>query len=182
MTAATLLGEGIAASGTVADALRPYRTQDGYVALLAISWEEFEGLTRALGRPELTADARFATLADVYDNFVELIDIVVPIVRRLTTSELLERLGAEDVPCAPIVDVARVHEDPQVQANGLLAEVEHPHAGWMRTPLAASMFGSGRPPIRRHAPMLGQHTDEILADIGEDADSVTRLREAKTVA
>jgi crotonobetainyl-CoA:carnitine CoA-transferase CaiB-like acyl-CoA transferase len=181
MTADTLLGEGITPSESVAAAMRPYRTRDGYITLLTISYKEFEALARAIDRPDLPSDPRFDTLAEVYNNFPSIMEIVEAFAENLTTRELLDRLEAEDVPCAPVTEVSDVHENPQVLANKLLVEVDHPLAGRLRAPLGAAMFGPSRQPIRLHAPSLGQHTDEVLTELGEDAASIAALREGRVV-
>ncbi len=98
-----------------------------------------------------------------------------------TSDEWLARLDAEGVPCAPVLSRRGVIEHPQVAANGLIVEDEHPHAGPMRQPRPAARFSETPAAIRRPAPLLGEHTDEVLAELGLDADAVAGLRSRNVV-
>ena len=83
-----------------------------------------------------------------------------------SSADWLERLRAEDVPCAPILSPEELLEDPQIAANELVVESAHPYAGPMRQTRPAARFDRTPAEIRRPAPDLGEHTDEILAEIG----------------
>ncbi|HXK21542.1 MAG TPA: CoA transferase, partial [Myxococcota bacterium] len=96
--------------------------------------------------------------------------------------DLLRALEAEDVPCARIQSVREAVADPQVAANGAVVESEHPRAGRIREPAPAARFE--RTPARAGgpAPGLGEHTDEILSDLGLDAAEIAALRDAGVLA
>ena len=104
-----------------------------------------------------------------------------PLTGALTTAELVKRLSAEDVPHAPVTSLASLHEHPQVVANGLLAETEHPVAGPMRAPRPVGDFEATPIEVQRHAPALGEHTDEVLAELGIGAEDVKALRELEII-
>jgi crotonobetainyl-CoA:carnitine CoA-transferase CaiB-like acyl-CoA transferase len=165
---------------TTLPAIRP--TADGHVAITAIGDDEYRGLCRALGSPALQADPRFAEAGDRSRNADALHPIVVSLTRELTTAELVERLSREDVPHAVVTSLAELHEHPQIVANELLREDEHPRGGRMRSPRPVGDYGETPLEIHRHAPGLGEHTDELLAELGIPPDDVRALREAKTVA
>ena len=97
------------------------------------------------------------------------------------TAEWLERLDAEQVPCAPILSRAELLTHPQIQANELIVESEHPHAGPMRQPRPAARFDATPAEIRRPAPLLGEHTDELLHELGLTPAEITALRNAGVI-
>jgi len=158
------------------------RTADGHVALTTVGDEEYRGLCRALGRPELQDDPRFSEAGARARNADALHAIVAPLARSLTTEQLSERLQAEDVPHAPITRLDELHRHPQVVANGLIAELQHPDGGAMRTPLPVGDFDRTGLEVRRLAPRLGEHTDEVLAEAGFSKEEISTLREQEVVA
>ncbi len=158
------------------------RTKDGYVAISTVGDAEFRGLCRALGRPELQDDPRFAGAGARARHADALHDVVVPLVADLTTQALVSRLVEEDVPHAPVTPLAQLHAHPQVQANALLREDDHPIAGRMRTPEPVGTFEKTPLAVRRLAPGLGEHTDAVLGEIGVPAEDIARLREAGVIA
>ncbi len=158
------------------------RTADGHVAITTVGDAEYRGLCRALGRLELQDDPRFAEAGDRARNAGALHEVIVPLIRALTTAELVARLRAEDVPHAPVTPLSTLHEHPQVVANELLREDEHPVAGPMRSPHPVGDFEATPIEVHRHAPALGEHTDEVLAELGIGADDVKALHEQEIVA
>ena len=92
----------------------------------------------------------------------------------------LGRFEAEDVPCAPVLDRQSLVEHPQIIENGLVVESHHPVGGPMRQARPAARFDGERTPIRRPAPSLGEHSDEILAEAGLDRETIERLRREGT--
>ena len=102
--------------------------------------------------------------------------IVAPLARALTTEQLGECLRAEDVPHAPITRLIDLHRHPQVVANGLIAEMEHPQAGSMRAPLPVGEFERTGLEVPRLAPGLGEHTDEVLTELGLPEAEIASLR------
>lgn len=181
MSKHTYVGEDYSNTPSIADALTPYPTTDGHAALLTVSQEEFFGLARAIGQPELIEDPRFSTLEMQYKNFDTLHQIILDAAATMSTAEFLTRLRAEDVPVAPIVRPADVHEDEQIRHNGIIEETDHPTAGRIRTPNSYVIFDNVRASIRTPAPLLGEHTNEILAELGESDDAIASLREREIV-
>ena len=143
---------------------------------------EYRGLCRALGRPDLQDDPRFAEAGARARNFGALHEIVTGLVATMPTDALAERLQAEDVPHAVVTPLDRLHEHPQVVANRLLREDVHPLAGPMRSPEPVGTFGGTPLEIERLAPTLGQHTDEVLAELGVDTAEIAALRSDEVVA
>jgi len=181
MVRQTLLGDGVADTPTLSDVYSLNATSDGFMTSIAISDAEFAGMARGLGRPELADDPRFATLNDRISNFEAMQAEFEGALTSMTTEEVVKRLGAEDVPSAALNTPDEVADDPQVIANGTLVESENPTAGRMRQPRPPMQFTTTPADIRRHAPALGEHNDEILAELGRDASQIAALREAGVI-
>jgi len=156
-------------------------TKDGFLTLLPISDVEFQGMCRALDRDDLVQDTRFRDQSARFRNGPALSAIIDAETAKLTTRELCARLEAHDVPHAPVNEVATLHEDPQVVANRLLVETDHPHAGRVRFPRSPARFDATPTSIRRHAPALGEHSDEVLSECGFGTDEIEALRTDGTI-
>ena len=176
----TLVGAGVSAPLSMDAYDSAFETQDGHIVAFAASDDEWHGLARALNRPKLTEDPRFKTLADRAAHFPELFDMLGAAFREHTSAEWLARLDAEQVPCAPVQSVEDLFTDAQIAANGLIVEHEHPEAGATRQPRPAARFHTHALDAGAPAPRLGEHTEEILGELG--VGDVAGLRERGAVA
>ena len=176
----TLVGTGVSAPLSMDAYDSAFETRDGHIVAFAASDDEWHGLARALNRPELTEDPRFKTLADRAAHFPELFDMLGAAFREHTSAEWLARLDAEQVPCAPVQSVEDLFADAQIAANGLIVEHEHPEAGATRQPRPAARFHTHALHTGAPAPRLGEHTEEILGELG--VGDVAGLRERGAVA
>jgi crotonobetainyl-CoA:carnitine CoA-transferase CaiB-like acyl-CoA transferase len=104
------------------------------------------------------------------------------VLKHRTSAEWIARLDAEQVPCAPILSREELLTDPQIAANGLIVESTHPHAGAMRQPRPAARFGVTPSELRTFAPLLGEHTDTVLAELGLSPTAIEELHTSKVVA
>jgi len=159
-----------------------FETSDGFITAATVSDREWEGFARAAQRPELVDDARFLTSTARLKNWDERLEVMGEVFSTDTTEHWLERLSAEQVPCAPILERHELLTDAQVAANELIEEIDHPQAGRIRHPRPAARFDRTPARVRGFAPMLGQHTDEVLAEIGITESELASLRAAGTVA
>lgn len=159
-----------------------FETADGYITVGAVSDAEWTGLTRAVAHPEWLDDPRFKTPAGRVKYADARLELTAAALQTRTAAEWLTRLDAEQVPCAPILNREEVITNPQVAANQLIVESEHPHAGRMRQPRPAARFERTPAALRTPAPLLGEHTDAVLADLGLAPAQLAALRAAGVVA
>lgn len=157
------------------------RCADGYVTLGAANDRIFRRLAEALGHPEWAADGRFESDSARVENRAALAGLIERVTSQRPREYWLERLEAHDVPCGPINDYRDVMRDPQVRAREMVVETRHPTLGTLST-LGTPIKLSGTPLTPgRPAPLLGQHTDEVLAAAGYQEDEVAALRAAGAV-
>jgi formyl-CoA transferase len=142
------------------------RTRDGHLTVGGNNQKLWERLCAAVGREDLPGDPRFATTADRMANRPALAAELESALAARDTAEWVEHLLAAGVPAGPIHDYAQAVDDPHTRAREMVVEMEHPEAG--------TVYGLGIPvklsatpgSIRRPPPLLGEHTDEILAELG----------------
>lgn len=160
-----------------------YRTRDGGWVLLQIAGPAmFKRWCRMVGRQELFDDPRFADDDQRWRHGDELNDIMARWCADKTKAEVLELLEAAKLPAAPLHSTQDVLDDPHVQAMGYLQRVPFPGAP-RDVPIIETPFRLSATPgeIRTRAPLLGEHTDQILGEIGYTGDQVAALRDRRVV-
>jgi len=180
-----LQGEGVSHQPTIGSRYRLTRYRDGWGTITPLTDDEFQGLCRAFGHPEAAEDPRFATLPLRLENEDALEELFGGALRdaaaELTVAEADRRLTREDVPAGIVRSLDELPDDPQIVENETFVETLHPVAGKLREVRPAPRF-HGTPAVPGGpAPMPGQHTDEILTELGL-AHEIAALRAAGIVA
>jgi formyl-CoA transferase/CoA:oxalate CoA-transferase len=170
--------------GSAHESLAPYQvfpTADEPLMVAVGSDGLWRRFTVATGLDELTDDPRYATNPDRVQHRDTLIPRITQALATRGCAEWTDRLNAAGVPAGPVNTVPAALEQPQIAARDMVVEVEHPVAGMLKmlgTPLKLSAQPAS---IRRPPPVLGQHTDEILAEAGYPAARIAELREAGVI-
>jgi len=134
---------------------------------------------RAVGRPELVSDPRFSSVPARHRNVKAYFAIRIEALRDKTTAEWLEILDAADVPAMPYHTLESLLEDPHLQDAGFFEWKDHPTEGRIRNMRVPNKLSGGIRADYRPAPKLGEHSREVLAEIGYDAAAITRLLDAQ---
>ncbi len=143
-----------------------FEVADGHVILAVGNDGQFKRFCAVAGNPAWATDARFVTNQQRVENRQVLVPLLARKMKERSRQDWLEALDKAKVPCGPINDLAQVFADPQVQARGMLATAAHPHHDAL--PLVASPMRLSATPVntRRAPPLLGQHTCEVLDELG----------------
>ena len=155
-----------------------YETTDGYISVAVQQNREWEGLCRALEKPDWLEDPRFKTPGLRQKHINERLQMIQDVLLTNSAAHWLERLEDADVPCAPVLTRTEILSHPQVQANGIVVESTHEHAGPIRQARPAAQFSATPADVRRGGPLLGEHTEEVLREAGYGEGDLERLRSA----
>jgi len=153
-----------------------FRAADGHVNVGVANNALFERFCRALDLEELLDDPRFADNPSRVAHRKEIVPLIERHVATLPKAEVVRRLREANVPVGPINALDEVFADPVIRHLGLIAEVDHPTAGRVRAPGIPVRMSATAPSVRRHPPLLGEHTDEVLGDLGYSAQEIDALR------
>lgn len=153
-----------------------FRTRDGYITVGANTDKEWAGVARAIGRPELISDPRFATPAARRRNIDARLALVQERLEKDDSARWLESLRAHDAPCAPALTRDEAIRHPQIAAAGGLVEYDHPTAGRLRQARPAARFADAPADPPRPAPELGADTDAVLRELGLPDSEIAALR------
>ena len=171
--------------GSGAGMIAPYQafpTADGHAMILAPTDAMFARLAATLGDPALAEDERFRDNPSRVRNRAALVPAIASRTRELKTTELLERLRAAGVPCAPILTVDRVLEEPQTRESGMVVGAPHPGLPDYRSIGLPLQWDRRRPDVRRVPPRLGEHSEDVLTWLGYTKDDVRTLRAQKVIS
>lgn len=153
-----------------------FRTADGEIAVGVGSERQWPRFCAALGVPELADDPRFATNGDRVEHRADLVPLLAGRFAGGTSAEWLARLDAAEVPAGPLLDVLEAFSTPQAAAVEARVRLTHPALGavdQVRSPLD---FGRTPARVRTPPPLLGEHSDEVLTELGYDVAGIASLR------
>ena len=143
-----------------------YKAKDKYITAGAVSDAEWQGMCKALNREDLVDDERFASPAGRVANAQIRKEITGEEIAKWNSSEILERLQAEGVPSAPLLDRMELLDNEQILANESIQRINIDGFGEVRQARPAARFSKTPTKLSRPAPKLGEHTHEVLSDIG----------------
>ena len=157
------------------------RCADGYITLGAASQRTWERLCQALERGELITRPEFATDGDRVRHRHELVPLIEQITSTRPRQYWLDLLTEAGVPCGPILNYEQVFADPHVRHRGMVQQIEHPVGGRINQLGPAVKLSATPAHLRRAAPTFGQHTVEVLGELGYDPAAIDRLAAEGTV-
>jgi crotonobetainyl-CoA:carnitine CoA-transferase CaiB-like acyl-CoA transferase len=152
-----------------------FRTKDGWLNIGAANQSNWEKLIRALDAEHLGRDPRFVTNAGRLTHLPVLVELLTPYFRQRTTAEWLAIFDELGVPGGPVLTVGEMHADPQTQAREMVTEVQHSRLGPVKTLGAPVKFSATPASVRRGAPLLGEHTREIMLEYGYAPGEIDNL-------
>ncbi|MDQ0338062.1 crotonobetainyl-CoA:carnitine CoA-transferase CaiB-like acyl-CoA transferase [Caldalkalibacillus uzonensis] len=158
----------------------PYQTfptKDGEMVLAVGNDRQFKKLCRLIDKEEWADDQRFATNDQRVEHRYELADLLSAVFKLKTSAEWQDLFNQHGIPCGPINNMAEVFNDPQVAARQMVVPIEHPTAGEIR--VVGSPLKLSRTPVqfRYPPPLVGEHTEEVLRELGMDAKGIEALKE-----
>ena len=152
-----------------------FQTADGWINVGAANQRNWLRFLDVIGAPELNDDPRFGSNHDRMEHLAELAEILTGHLRHETSQVWLNRMEAAGLPAGPVLDILEMQADPQTRARGMIAEVDHPVAGPVRTLGHPINFSETPATIRRAAPLLGQHSREVLLEAGYEAAAIDAM-------
>jgi crotonobetainyl-CoA:carnitine CoA-transferase CaiB-like acyl-CoA transferase len=154
---------------------KPYRTQDGYACILPYSDRNWQDFYRFTGRSEFQDDPRFNRLPERVKHIRVLYGMVEEEAAKRTTAQWVAFCDCVSIPCMPVLELSDLPEDPHLKQVGLFQAAEHPTEGRYRLLRSPVSFSAVPFRVRRHAPRLGQHTREVLAEVGFSEAEIARV-------
>lgn len=179
-----LIDDDVSPGVTLYESMSLTQCADGHFVYFMAGDAHWHGVFRALDHPEWGDNPNWGTIEGRMsaENRAEVGGLMTNAFMKYSRDDILERLKAQDVPAAPMLEVDEIPSHPQVQHNNVFTEWEHPHAGKVRQPAAAAKFSDTPNVPQWQVPMLGENTDTILLDNGWSTDDVAALRESGVVA
>ncbi|MCG8689932.1 MAG: CoA transferase [Minwuiales bacterium] len=158
------------------------RTADGYINIGAANDKNWLRMLDAIGAAHLGEDPRFARNSDRMANLAALIEALETVFATRPSAAWLDLLEQAGVPAGPILDVAKMHADPQVIARDMVPTVEHPIAGAVQTIGLPIKFSETPGAVTAPSPLYGQHTREVLRQFGFDEAEIDALTQERAIA
>jgi crotonobetainyl-CoA:carnitine CoA-transferase CaiB-like acyl-CoA transferase len=158
-----------------------FEAADGWITIGAANQPNWLKLIDALEASVLKDDPRFATNDARMVNLPALVEVLTPLFKKRSSADWLKRLEAVGVPAGPVLDIAQMHADPQTLARQMVVEVPHSRLKKHKTLGAPVKFSVTRSAVERGAPVLGEHTREILTEYGYAKKAIDDLIDSGAV-
>ena len=152
-----------------------YQTQTGYITVSTMTNQQWEAFCKTAGREHLLKDERFKTPALRDENADQRLNLIQEALLKRPAEEWLKILDDAGVPCAPVLTRREMIDHPQVAASEIVVEHDHPHVGRLRQARPAARFEGTPTAIRHGAPLLGEHTYELLREVGYSDAEIDRM-------
>jgi crotonobetainyl-CoA:carnitine CoA-transferase CaiB-like acyl-CoA transferase len=154
---------------------RPFKTRDGYLAILPYTDQNWRDFFTLADRKDLLDDPRYKTLGTRLKHIEQLYEELARIAPSRTNAEWLSELDRRNIPAMSVNSLESLLHDPHLEAVGFWQTVEHPTEGTMRLPGIPATYGKTPGAIRRLPPRLGEHSVEILQEVGIDEAEIKTL-------
>jgi crotonobetainyl-CoA:carnitine CoA-transferase CaiB-like acyl-CoA transferase len=162
---------------------KPYPTKDGYVCALVYTDTHWRSFFRALGREaEFDADPRYASMNARLENVSSIYSDLADLLTTRTTAEWLDFFDEADIPATPMHTPESLIADPHLTATGFFTFSEHPTEGRIREMASPSSWSETQPAATRPVPLLGEHSAEILGEIGYDDGQIAAMMQSGATA
>ena len=161
---------------------RPYATRDGHICVLVYTDAHWRNFFAAIGRPELVSDPRFSTHGNRADHIDEVYAFVADVLKTRTSAEWLSLLEAADIPVMPLNNVRSLLDDPHLHDVEFFKMVDHPTEGRLRMTQVPGTWSESKPAVRTLPPNLGEHTSDVLREIGLTPEAVEGLAARRKAA
>ena len=158
-----------------------YETADGYISVAVVADKDWNGVSVALDRPDFLTDARFANAALREENKDARTRLTQEALLSFKSADAIQRLEQQDVPCAPVLTRRQMIQHPQIEANEILLDYQHPEAGHLRQVRQPAVFSTTPLSAPTPAPQLGQHTHEVLLQAGYSESEIEQLAEDNAI-
>ncbi|SFD97282.1 Crotonobetainyl-CoA:carnitine CoA-transferase CaiB [Sulfitobacter brevis] len=158
-----------------------FQTSDGWINVGAANQSNWLRFLGVIGAPELNEDARFASNAERIRNLPALVDILNGYLSQETTETWLDRMEKAALPAGPVNDILQMHADPQARARDMIVELDHPTAGKVETLGHPVKFSRTPGSVERASPLLGEHTKEVLSQLGFNSSEIDALIKSQAV-
>ena len=154
-----------------------YETKDDYITVSTMTNTQWESFCKVAGRGDLLEDPRFLTPALRDQNADARLGLIQEVLLQKPAAVWLQTLDDAGVPCAPVLTRKQMIDHPQIKASGIVVEHDHPHAGRLRQARPAARFEGTPTSIRQGAPLLGEHTYDLLGEVGYSEQEIKALVE-----
>mgnify|MGYP006082008249 CR=1 FL=1 len=154
---------------------RPYESADGWIAMVPYTESNWRDFFDIIGTPKVLEDPRFATHNSRMNNIESLYGLVAKAAPTRTTQQWLDVCDAHSIPCNPVLNLEDLLDDPHLKAVDLMPIVEHPSVGKYRTVRDPVKYEKLSTELRRHAPIPGEHTAEIMRELGWSDEQIKAL-------
>ena len=163
---------------TLGQVMSVTNTADGQLVYFANTQDDLFGVMRAVDREDLVDDPRFSTMTERVKYLGDLGDLLATAFEQQSTAQVLQRLIVEQVAAGPVNSLDDLLVDPQIRYNGSIVEWQHATAGTIRQPVTPAHFSHTAAEPTMHVPALGEHNQQVLADLGYDSERISALLES----